>query len=201
MKKIIILICLLLLLCGCNATYNIEINNDKKSKEELIIENIEDYYSLESIDDLVNDSFLIPDHVDYSIEGSNLIVNRSLNNYINLNDNYEIKNNFGELKVNSKRISFIPDYDKCIFLFSDGGEYISNDELIINVNIPFKVSKSNATSVQDNIYTWKYNINNCNNELYIEMSNNSSVLLRVIIILVVVILAVLVILKLKKNEN
>lgn len=188
-------------LCGCNATYNIDINKDKTSKEELIIENIGDYYSSESIDDLIKDSFLIHDSIDYNIEGLNLIINRDSDNYIDLNDNYEIKNNFGTLKVNSKRITFIPDYEKCIFLFSDGGEYVSNDELTINVNIPFKVSKSNAIDVKDNLYTWKYNINNCDRELYIEINNSLPILLRIIIILTIVILSVLVILKLKKNEN
>lgn len=172
MKKRIILFLALFLLVGCSADYTITINDDNSADEEVIIKNYQDYYDSYTIGSVVEETIITNDYY-YDINDPDLTITRHTDNYINLIDNYEISNYFGNIKITTNKISFEPDYDKCLFLFSDGGEFVSDDTIKINVKVPFKVKSSNADSVNDNTYTWTYGINDCKKISYIEIKESS----------------------------
>ena len=198
--KIFLLIICLMLLSACNATYNIEINKNKESNESIVIKNIDDYYSKQDIDSAINKSFPDSSNINYNIEGNNLIINRKLSKYYNLNHNYTIDKEFGDISILENKISLKPNYDKCIFLFSDGGEYISDDKIEINLTIPFKISKNNADKINGNTYTWIYSINDCNKEAYIEFKE-SNVFAYILILIGIIIIGVCIFIKKRKNRS
>ena len=161
--KSIIIIMILVLLSGCNATYNLEIKENNASIESLIIKDYTKYYS-------------------------------------KLNHNKEIEEYFGNIKLNRRKIIFKPNYDKCIFMFSEGGEYITNDEVEVNVTLPFNIIETNADKVNGNVYTWVYGINDCNKEAYIKIKN-SGIIFYIIIGAVLIGISIYVFIKRRKNNE
>jgi len=82
------------------------------------------------------------------------------------------------------------------------------DSLKINITIPYKVSKSNATSVNGNIYTWELTPNSEINNIYFTYKNpkiasttNNNAFNILIILIVVLLVAFLVIMKTKNKKN
>lgn len=200
--KIFLLIICIIFLSSCNVNYNIEIKKDKSSSETITINNIDNFYKKNEIDDVIKDYFPSLKNIEYNIDNNNLIIKRNSDKYYNLNRNYTIEKEFGILEIDLNKISFKPNYDKCIFLFSDGGEYINNDKIDINLTIPFKVKNSNADKVNDKIYTWTYNANDCNKELYVEFGNsNISNLILIFIGIVIIIICIIVLKKRKLKQN
>ncbi len=208
MKTKLVLMCLMLLiLTGCNAKYTLTINDDKSSKEKLIIADYEKYYDDSLIPEIINDTFNYSKDVSY-YSNKYLTIERNMKEYVNLYNNSQIKKYFGNVNISENKISFEPDYDKCIFLFSDGGDYdengkkiVSNDKIEINLTIPFKIKTSNADKINNNTYTWTYDIKQCNKELYIEFYKSKvSTYILLFIGLIIVTICVIVI-KRRKLEQ
>ncbi len=206
--KVFLLMICLMFLSACNATYNIEINKNNSSNETITINGINNYYNKNEINDVIKDIFPSLSNVTYNINNNNLIINRINSKFYDLDGNYTIDKEFGKLKIDLNKISFKPDYDKCIFLFSDGGDYdengkkiVSNDKIEINLTIPFKIKTSNADKINNNTYTWTYDIKQCNKELYIEFYKSKvSTYILLFIGLIIVTICVIVI-KRRKLEQ
>lgn len=199
MKIKLVLICLMLLiLTGCNAKYTLTINDDKSSKEKLIIADYEKYYDDSLIPEIINDTFNYSKDVSY-YSNKYLTIERNMKEYVNLYNNSQIKKYFGNVNISENKISFEPDYDKCIFLFSDGGEFVTNDKISVNLKIPFNIVDSNADEVENDTYTWTYGINDCKKIAYIEFADNNISLLTIIfIVLLLTITTVFIIIKKKQ---
>ena len=195
--KYIILVIILIFLSGCNATYNVEINSDDGSTEILTIHN--NKYSKGEINSIISEIFLSDADLSLQMIDNDLIIKRNNIDYHSLNNSYAIKEYFGSINISSDKISFVPDYDKCIFLFSDGGEYVSDDDIEINITLPFKIKKSNADKVNDKTYTWIYNINECKKEAYIEVNNYNIVKPIILIVISIILIITLVFIKKKFN--
>ena len=135
--KFWLLLVILVLLNGCSATYDLVINEDGSAYEILKSQNYDDYYSKEDILEVAPNFFNDNSDVTYEIdELGNLTITRYKSNYKDLIDDKEINNYLGKIDINSKKISFKPDYDRCVFMFSDGGEYVTDDKIEINVTLP-----------------------------------------------------------------
>jgi len=199
--KIVLLLICLTLLCSCNATYNLEIKKNNSAMETLVINNYDNYYSTSEINDVVSSQLSSLEGIEYHIKGNNVIINRDNSKYYNLNNDYIIENKIGIIKADSKKISFKPNYDKCIFLFSDGGEYVSDDKIDVIVKLPFKISKNNADKVDNEIYTWTYTINDCEKEAYIEFSESNVSTYIIIFIGLIVIFACILLIRKRKYQN
>ena len=197
--KLIVLIICLILLSGCNATYNLSISEDKTSEETFITSDYINYYSKEDMLEILPSMINAFDDK-YTFEGNNLVISRNKDNYKELNNDEEIDTYFGKLKIKSKKISFKPNYDTCIFTFSDGGEYVTDSKIKINVTLPFDVAKSNADAVNGNVYTWVYGIDDCKKEAYIRFKNPYIIVFIVIGVLIIGGI-VLFISKMKKSGN
>ncbi len=199
MKTKLVLMCLMLLiLTGCNAKYTLTINDDKSSKEKLIIADYEKYYDDSLIPEIINDTFNYSKDVSY-YSNKYLTIERNMKEYVNLYNNSQIKKYFGNVNISENKISFEPDYDKCIFLFSDGGEFVTNDKISVNLKIPFNIVDSNADEVENDTYTWTYGINDCKKIAYIEFADNNISLLTIIfIVLLLTITTVFIIIKKKQ---
>jgi hypothetical protein len=193
MKKIIFLLLISFFLVGCNAEYTLTINEDNSSDEKVLIDNYSAYYDSVTASELIENT-ISSSNYSYDVDENELTILRHFDKYINLHDNSEISSYFGNIKVSDSEISFEPDYDKCLFLFSDGGEFVTNDTIKINVKIPFKVRNSNADKVSD-YYTWEYGINDCKKVAYIEIGEGIistwSIIFAIILVTITIVLIVL----------
>ncbi len=188
--KLLVLFFLLIVLSGCKASYYLEIKPDDSAEDQLTIYDYEKYYEGYDIIDV------LPSNSEYDFGNEEgFVVTRKLDRYINLYKDNAISNYFGDIKIDSNKLSFEPDYDKCIFLFSDGGEYVTDDTINISVKVPFKVKSSNASKVENDVYTWTYGINDCKTTAYIELSNSvvgvGTIVFAVILICICVICIIL----------
>ncbi len=197
MKYRLFILVIILFITGCSASYDLEINKDNSSLETIVFDKID--YSSDEINSIVDEYNI--NNIKTKYENNRIILKRESPMYYNLNNDYAIMNYFGNIKINKDKISFKPNYDKCIFLFSDGGEYISDDKININVKIPFKVTSSNADKIDVKTYTWTYTINNCNKEIYVELSNSNISIFSIIVCVFFIAMVVLLVIYKKKSNN
>ena len=85
-------------------------------------------------------------------------------------------------------------------MFSEGGEYITNDEVEVNVTLPFNIIETNADKVNGDVYTWVYGINDCNKEAYIKIKN-SGIIFYIIIGVILIGISIYVFIKRRKNNE
>ena len=168
-KKIILLICLTFLLCGCSVDYDIIINKDLSVDESFTVvekkEEIRNRTYANTFDELVksvqsntgmdSSRYLIKKYNKGSLIGAKVNRSyRSINEYVSVaqkNDLFttetEYKNENGISTLTSKVI------------YTENSEFVAISYLIdakINIKVPFEVLENNADSVdkENNIYTW-----------------------------------------------
>lgn len=182
-KKVLFIICMFLL-TGCDAVYNLEIDNFKVNESTNIYFNESDYnhesYVIFSDDKRVSN---IDELIDNSINEDYLAFTGGLNDKeyynkkrlsdddgkgINLNYSYKYDNYINSSLLNScgKDVSFIND-NKTLSLsveflpscfMAENGTYLNN--LTVNIKTNLKVSENNADTIDGNIYSWIINDDN-----------------------------------------
>lgn len=173
MKKILILFVLLFLITGCEATYNLSINNLGLNEELLVgtdtsSEVIETYdgNSLVNLLNKYNNDYISVYYDDtnpyYKVDNyqTNNIYGLKLNHNFRITDYYRssmVKKAFKEfnIAVNNDIIT-MKTSDKCL-LFD---EYANLNTLQINITLDYDIIYSNADYVSGNVYTWNINREN-----------------------------------------
>lgn len=169
MKKILFIIPLILFISGCSSTYNLEIGNNsfkenieiKFDKTEIPNESL--YEDIETDDQIT--PFLEEDHHAFFSKKDKYYNKKVIyyDNYIDVNLSYDYSSS--EFKdansLNSCFENFIFDDEENYYIHVYGNFYcLYTDEFSINIKTNNKVLRSNATSVEGNIYTWKINNDN-----------------------------------------
>ena len=169
MKKILFIIPLILFISGCSSTYNLEIGNDsfkeniniKFDKAEIPTEST---YGEIEIDDQIT-PFLEEKHSAFFSKKNKYYDKKVVyyDDHIDVNLSYNYKSN--EFKdansLNSCFENFIFDDQENYYIHVYGEFYcLYSDEININIKTDNKVIRSNAISVDGNIYTWKINNDN-----------------------------------------
>lgn len=196
MKKIIITLICLLLLTGCDATYNIEIdnNNIKESTDvyfkqhdynfeaKVLNSNVKCYSSVDlMIKDKMNNNYSAFDGElkDKFFYNKN-ILNNNIGKGININYvfNYDNYNNSSMLNRCSNNIDYINNKkfiglsvelsDSCFI--DDYGPYIDN--LVINVKSDLNLAETNADEINNNNYRWYLKGTDRNKNIQIVMYKN-----------------------------
>lgn len=174
MKKAILIISIFLL-CGCSVEYNVNINENFKVDDEFILtskyeefeENKPDYWLKFFGRRMSESEFVNPLFEEFSD-----YIQTSTKKYKDFKEysNYEYLRKYVDSIINNEKehklsIVFNNKFKEDVY------ENEKFKELIININFPYTVLKSNSTSEKDNIYTWKLNKENKLNEIYIEYRN------------------------------
>jgi hypothetical protein len=190
MKKILFCLFILLFSCGCNATYNLEINN-KGFQEELSFyetnsilfdkdmgngktyrESIQKLYDSPKgvlYDDQNNDS-----ETDTIVKGRTYYNRKIINdNGLGLVYNYNFKEDDYErsliLNTCFDAVSIYNDEGLTVLTTSKGfncyNYYSYLEAILVNVKIKYKVLSSNADSVKDNTYTWNITKDNASSKI------------------------------------
>lgn len=191
-KKIILSILGIILLTGCSANYDVEINKDLMVKEDLSIIgddrfNITTEYTvdtmyntlIETYSELINDGDL--DNINKYSKNNNMAISVS-KTYANLTDfgkSKYIKKIYADgLTVSTKKsivsITSGTTLDN-FWLFVNGME---EDPLIgklnVNIKVPYVVTENNADKVdkKNNIFTWSYNFQDSSKSINLEFDKN-----------------------------
>ena len=220
MKKYLIIIIFLLLLTGCDVTYNITVDNNIEELTNFYFEesdyNYDTYYDdyggdnlpsysniNEFVDSIFNKNYLA---FDGNFNNQELYNVQRINNGISLNYSYKYENfdkssilNYcGDIveyqAVNDIVNISVIDFSNCFLQVY--GSHLNN--LTINVKSDLKVLENNADEVNGNVYTWKMSkVNFYDKKLNIKIkkdivSNKKSTINYTFIFVVLVILIVLV---------
>ena len=171
MKKILFIIPIILFISGCSSTYNLEIGNDsfkeniniKFNKTEIPSESL--YDEIEKDDQIT--PFLEEEHSAFFSKKDKYYDKKVIyyDDYIDVNLSYDYKaTEFKDANSLNSCFENIIYYDTDSYYIYVYGEFywLYTDEISINIKTDNNVIRSNATSVEGNIYTWR--INNENKE-------------------------------------
>jgi len=184
MKKYLILIISILILTGCSATVNINVDDYYDTTEETIISfNNSQAVNYDGVEDYVN-TYL--DFYKSAIELRNYkySLNEGKNNssVIFTKEKEDIcayvnNNMFSVYLYNVLRCTEDNDY---YVIRSEGVNSVSQplnkkkfniENLTINVTLPIRAYENNADFIDNNMYTWKYDLNtNENKSIYLKIS-------------------------------
>lgn len=228
-KRLLFIICFVLLLTGCDVNYSVTINEDETFDEKItmsFLKNASDGNNLTIAEDDKTPISVSPNEDKFYnakiVDKGNTydMVYTYKHDIDSIKRAYFIANCFPEMKItdNDKEIVINSGDGFACFIGDDG---LKADSVKINITTKLKVLDNNADSVSGNTYTWNININNyLGKEIYfkLERVNNSNglttlreeiikedgtSLLTAIIVLSVVIVAGLIYLfvRYKRNKN
>ena len=226
MKKIVIILCLLFLVTGCNVTSNITINKDLSVTEEVKMTGTPEFFAI------------------YGKNSPTTVVNDMLNSLNRketlISNGYAyktIKENNYPVVVATKNYSTVKDFtDKTIFKdqYFTNFETIEKDNLItlkasgfikydqipdqyeiekfaLNIKVPYVVTDNNADSYDEssNTYTWEIPLETLDKEINLTFDKNKTyvynlyiyISVGILILLVIIILAIVMNLKKKSELN
>ena len=171
-RKILLIICLVFLLTGCDVTYNLTINNDETFDEKVILSFLKQDVSYENVVSYLQDKVPISNN-QYEMKSYNTQIYEG-NNYYDLVYDYSHDfNNFrNTLFVDScYNDSKITRTDDKITIRSGKGFRCLNPDnglitnnVKINITTKLEVLDNNADEVNGNTYTWNINSNNVQNK-------------------------------------
>lgn len=223
--KFIIFVVALFFLTGCDAKYQLDIDN-KNVYETLFIENYnyteeqKQLFETNGITKDINDPCFL-DYDSYEIDDKK--VNDS-KKYYNLKFNNNSINVTGEIpisKYNNSRIANllfaklnVNNYDNMFSIYGYDGVQIFDlypelDNVTVSIKVDKKVVENNADKINGNSYIWNFNKNNVSKTLYIEMNpkedyvtntDNKKVILILFLGILAIFILILVYIKLKKKK-
>ena len=225
MKKYLIIIMFLLLLTGCDVTYNITIDDKIEESTNFYFEesdySYDTYYadygddnisSFSNIDEFIqsiyNEDYLA---FDGDFNNQELYNVQKINDGISLNYSYKYDNfdkssilnycgGIVEYQTGNDTVSIsVNDFFNCFM--SEYGSVLDN--LTINISTNFKVLENNADKVNGNVYTWNVNMDNAvDKKVYIKIKKGSdyfSMFIDIGIVIGFVILIVLLVFLVRKK--
>lgn len=192
-KKIIILLLIIFLTCGCSSTINITINEDDIAEEINVNYFVDDNTTKEMIPTFFRDyipafgDVIVPDtEPDEKLSGIAYYnkkitdigsgysfrynYNYKINNYQNARSVKKAFRSFNILKDTKENTITISTDNQGIMLFD---LYDNLNELTINIKTTNQVLETNGTKNGDT-YTWEFNRNSYNKNIYLVMKQKSS---------------------------
>ena len=160
----ILIICLLFLLCGCSVEYDLSINKDLTVSESVTAKEITN--RMNSRTGLDTDSSVNYLYNMFKREGLDTTISKvesdnetiaTVNGYHNSLEDYA--SNFSsdvfkkaDISTNGDIVSL--SFDQTKALLSNSPRTLVYDEILVKIEVPFKVIEHNADSVNKNTYTW-----------------------------------------------
>lgn len=178
LKKFIFPILCLLFLCGCEATYNLDVSDGFLETTTINATNVNEYSLLEgyprNIPAYYTDSFNPEDtevYDDVSYYNVSYVGEGVLNYTYKFEDKYNlstiVKESMTKVNITSDRtvrIHATGDFD-CFNI------YPALEKLTVNIKVPYEMVYNNADSINGDIYTWIINKDNPSGTIDIEYEN------------------------------
>lgn len=187
-KKMIFLVVLTFLLCGCSATYNLTITKDSIKEEAIILDDITVSNSMEEMSHIyppltIDYKEAIEDDDIANLEEGIEIYNQKIDK---INDAYQIRyayDKFTKDTITSSNIARTA-YSNIGYLYSPKeniiqlstnpnlkafDEFPNLDSITVNITTDYLVSNSNADQVNGNTYSWVFTRENRNRNVVLVM--------------------------------
>ena len=167
--KIVLLIVILLSLTGCSFEYNMKIDTNTISEENIVyIQNTDKNDIKQEVEKLVSrytgPTNSLGMYKQSVIEDNNNFGMSYKKNYDTLND----YNNSLSFSICYDNYKLIKEKDKIVIStskrFNCFNKYSELDDVTINIDSSLEVESSNADEVNGNIYTWNINKSNADNK-------------------------------------
>lgn len=186
LKYLILIICVFVL-CGCDATYEVSIKDEKVS-DKLIINNVEitdaeaQIYTTNSIpidrnlpSFLENDTETLPNQYPVNSDGSDYKI-RYKNNKFQISSNNVSIGNYNNSRIANSLFNqmYVMEYENFIIIKGYDGlkaflTYPELEEVTIKIKVDREVIESNASEVENNTYIWHFDKNSNEDDiLYLE---------------------------------
>lgn len=188
MKKILILLILMISLTGCEAVYNLDINNNTFTEELVLTTNDKSSKSQKTVNVALKSKIPVDDNYykpEVNFKQNNLKYYQisKIDTDNKLGARYKanltkeeyptstlVKEHFPNFKLNETGNIISLNLGKKGNIFDN---YPDLDKLTINITINNKVTKHNADGVNNNIYTWNLTKDNYNKkEIYLNYNKN-----------------------------
>lgn len=190
MKKYILIFLILIIFTGCNATYNLNINENSKIKEEVIVEIEDNEKNYNTIINFFKGRRIKKNKYKILRDGENLKISyyenyATIEDYILNSDIY--KQVFDEISIDKNKstttLNTSSDFKKNeLSINYDNSNYI--DFLQVNIDSRLPVIYGNEDIKNEKVYTWIYNGKSLNKDINISFKNKSRLItIRTIIIL------------------
>lgn len=188
-KKILLLIGLVFMLCGCSANVNIEINDSTIKEDVYIYAYPNQYYTKDQLSKAFREYIpafskdtIIDTMPDEKVSG----VSYYTRSYVDLENGYRFnyKYNFNLSNYKDARTVkegfkssnvYVDTKERTILLSTDSSgllyfnQYPDLNNVTINIKTDYKVKETNADAVSENVYTWNLN-RNSNKGIYLLLS-------------------------------
>lgn len=210
MKKILIILCLILL-SGCDINYELKINEDLTYNENISVSAEENYF----IENIPEDFPKMKQEYSYSeskyLGKTNASLIKNNTELMTLTENELVKKYVGKVKITEgNTIKIVVIFNDLFWEAIKGNAQFSNsvNDITFKIDMPFEVVNANNTTVEGNKLVWKFNKDTTSEIMRVEFKNPKAVesfLKRnvVIIIILIVLLAFVgtTFLKYKKNNE
>ena len=163
MKKIRILVIVLLMfmLCGCSGTYNLTFNEDLTMKEELNVNIKNENNNYERTLDLFTRAEIDPNKYNVVTDEDYVYIKyeeeySTIEDYLLNSSLYHVL--FDDIEYSKDNVGMKLGAENYFKLDANGSNEIVNsydiDNLKINVKVPFHINKSNEDSKEKDVLTW-----------------------------------------------
>lgn len=229
MKKII-LILTVLILTGCSANYNLDIDKSLSSNENININGdnrfkIDNNYTIDTMYETVLNTYSdILDktkinNVEKYLDNNNLSlkINNTYSNLDELSKSYYfslIYSNGLKSTTNENIITLSTDnvIDNLWVFMSDMEDDPLINQLSINIKVPYVVTINNADKIDEktNTYTWEYNFQTTNktinisfdkNNIFVPENKTKTIIIYVLIFIIILGIGYLIYRLIQKNKN
>lgn len=210
MKKIIIILCLILL-SGCNINYDLKINENLTYNENINISADDDHF----IENIPEDWDKIKSEYSYSENKfggkTNASLTKNNTDLMTLDENELVKKFVGKVKITEgNNIKIVIIFNDIFWEAIKGNATFRNsvNDIKFSLDVPFEVINANNTSKEGNKLVWDFNTDTKTEILRVEFKNpkmvESFLKRNVVIIIILFVLLVFVgtaFLKYKKNNE
>ena len=183
LKKVIFVVIFMFLLSGCDVTYNLKINKNLSVTEKIVALEEEEFNDLahDYLLDRISVAFSsrYDEFYDYSAISKNTKTgNKLIRSYNSLNEYKDQSNVFLDLidnysiteTLNIINLNIVLSDD--IYNTDDMAYTIIPENININIELPFKVTNTNADTQDGNTYSWKIDKNNRNANIMLSFDKN-----------------------------
>lgn len=177
--KILLIICVVLLFSGCSVNYEIDVdrNDPLFCNEQLTINGFDSEIVESSFESFINQIYANVAGA-YNIDQSdrdNVIIKKSTCSMYDLSNSKILEKYIISSDIRSGHIEIELDGEELGNLIRvNNGETIEDTGLsiIVNIRVPYKVTKVNTKNVDGNVYTWKFDKDNEVSNIIIEYDPN-----------------------------
>lgn len=190
--KIIIIVLLMFVLCGCSGEYNLTFNEDLTLKEELNVTIDNNNDNFEKTYNIFEKADIDPNKYEIITKDNDILITyteeyTTLEEYLLNSHLYHVL--FNDINYKKDNVGMKLETESNFKLDDTGNDELVNsydiDNLKINIKVPFSMNKSNEDSKSNDIYTWELNKNDTYKKISMDFSYKKASVLSIVLLITI----------------